>query len=78
MSTKKPDTSGTTMKARRAGPYFWATPDMLAIALAVAFGVHRSAALPLTLVLRVCTVLLPTAVGLLVLGRHGEGEGVGP
>ena len=36
MSTKKPDTSGTTMKARGAGPYFWATAYMLAIAVGVA------------------------------------------
>ena len=54
------------------------TAEATAIGLAVAFGVDRSAALAVTLVLRVCTVLLPTAVGLLVLGRHGEGEGVGP
>ena len=49
------------------------TAEATAIGLAVAFGVDRSAALAVTLVLRVCTVLLPTAVGLLVLGRHGEG-----
>ena len=54
------------------------TAEATAIGLAVAFGVDRSAALAVTLVLRVCTVLLPTAVGLLVLGRHVEGEGVGP
>lgn len=48
------------------------TAEATAIGLAVAFGVDRSAALAVTLVLRVCTVLLPTAVGLLVLARQGD------
>ncbi len=49
------------------------TAEATAIGLAVAFGVDRPAALAVTLVLRVCTVLLPTAVGLVVLGRHRDG-----
>jgi hypothetical protein len=59
------------------------TAEATAIGLAVAFGVDRSAALAVILVLRVCTVLLPTAVGVLVLARlrdggPGEaGDGVG-
>ncbi len=48
------------------------TAEATAIGLAVAFGVERPAALAVTLVLRVCTVLLPTAVGLVVLGRHRD------
>ncbi|MEA5392834.1 lysylphosphatidylglycerol synthase transmembrane domain-containing protein [Cyanobium gracile UHCC 0139] len=50
------------------------TAEATAIGLAVAFGVDRPAALAVTLVLRVCTVLLPTAVGLVVLGRHRDGD----
>ena len=49
------------------------TAEATAIGLAVAFGVDRPTALAVTLVLRVCTVLLPTAVGLVVLGRHRDG-----
>jgi glycosyltransferase 2 family protein len=49
------------------------TAEATAIGLAVAFGVDRSAALAVTLVLRVCTVLLPTAVGVLVLARLRNG-----
>jgi uncharacterized membrane protein YbhN (UPF0104 family) len=49
------------------------TAEATAIGLAVAFGVDRPAALAVTLVLRLCTVLLPTAVGLVVLGRQRDG-----
>ncbi len=48
------------------------TSEATAIGLAVAFGVARPSALAVTLVLRICTVLLPTAVGLAVLARHGK------
>jgi uncharacterized membrane protein YbhN (UPF0104 family) len=51
------------------------TAEATAIGLAVAFGVDRPAALAVTLVLRLCTVLLPTAVGLVVLGRHRDTDG---
>jgi uncharacterized membrane protein YbhN (UPF0104 family) len=54
------------------------TAEATAIGLAVAFGVDRPAALAVTLVLRVCTVLLPTAVGLVALGRQGDGDGAMP
>lgn len=49
------------------------TAEATAIGLAVAFGINRSAALAVILVLRVCTVLLPTAVGVLVLARLRNG-----
>jgi len=52
------------------------TTEATAIGLAVAFGVARPAALAVTLVLRLATVLLPTLVGLLVLAHQGaDGEG---
>jgi uncharacterized membrane protein YbhN (UPF0104 family) len=51
------------------------TTEATAIGLAVAFGAGRPSALAVTLVLRACTVLLPTAVGVLVLARQGTGDG---
>jgi uncharacterized membrane protein YbhN (UPF0104 family) len=46
------------------------TTEATAIGLAVAFGAGRPSALAATLVLRLGTVVLPTAVGLVVLARH--------
>jgi uncharacterized membrane protein YbhN (UPF0104 family) len=51
------------------------TTEATAIGLAVAFGAARPSALAVTLVLRACTVLLPTAVGVLVLARQGTADG---